>query len=137
MIKYFGQAYHQTDYLLRHSYIYLLLHEILTFFTILIKERSLKASVKVVFFEHGGEAVNKFRTKRQKKRITNFNDMKTIIYMVIGYVGVTKIGIERSFYTLLAFNVIDFLLRLALVTMVFIFKRVVGSEFRKLFLSDK
>ncbi len=29
--------------------------------------------------------------------------MKTIIYMVIGYIGVTKIGIEYSFYILISY----------------------------------
>jgi len=29
--------------------------------------------------------------------------MKTIIYIVIGYIGVTKIGIEYSFYIMISF----------------------------------
>lgn len=94
MIKYFRQAYQQTDYLLRKSYIYLVLQEILTFFSILIKDRSLYNPCRVVFFEHGGEAITKYFTKRKEKRITYFNDMKTIIYIVIAYFGLSRIGIK-------------------------------------------
>ena len=95
------------------------------------------ASCKIVFYDHGGEAVSKFRKEREDNNINTFNDMKTIIYMVIGYVGVTKIGIEKSFYILISFQLIDFILRLIIVTSIFIFKKCINSGFRKLIISDK
>ena len=63
MIKYFGEAYDKTTFLLEKSYIYLILLEIVTFFSILFKDRSLTASCKVVF-SHGGDAVSNFRNER-------------------------------------------------------------------------
>ena len=114
-----------------------MLLEIVTFFKILIKDRSLIASCKVVFYDHIGKAVSEFREERVKNKINTFNDMKTIIYIVIGYVGVKKIGMEKSFYILISFQLIDFILRLLIVTSIFIFKKCVNSDFRKFILSDK
>jgi hypothetical protein len=96
----------------------------------------LTASCKTVF-EHGGKAVSNFRNEREKNKINTFNDMKTIIYMVIAYVGVTKIGINKSFYLLIAIQLIDFIFRILIVTSIFIFKKCIDSNFRKLILSDK
>lgn len=115
----------------------MILLEIVAFFKILFNERSLIASCKVVFYDHGSEAVSKFRNERKKNKINTFNDMKTIIYMVIGYIGVTKMGIDKSFYLLIAIQLIDFIVRLFIVTSIFIFKKCIDSNFRKLVLSDE
>jgi hypothetical protein len=74
--------------------------------------------------------MSKLRIKREKKSITSFNDMKTILYMVVGYIGVTKIGINQSLKAFVAYEVIDFIIRLAAITGIFLFKKIIGSSFR-------
>jgi hypothetical protein len=49
-----------------------------------------------VIYQHGETAMSKGLSKREKKHITSFNDMTTIVYLAIGYIGITKIGKESS-----------------------------------------
>lgn len=105
MINYFYKVYNQTDYLLKKSYIYLIFAKIVEFFKSLIQQRSLIALFNAMFDENFEQGVTLKREdgKENEIKINSFNDMKTIIYMVIGYVAITKIGLEKSFYILIGY----------------------------------
>ena len=95
-----------------HSYLYRLLIEIGVFFRTLWVERSLFEACHLVFILRTRKTYLKFYEFRKKNKLTFFNDFQFIQYLLIGYIGIAKFGIEISFYAFLGLQVLDILIRL-------------------------
>lgn len=91
----------------------------------LIKERSLSKPFKLIFIDHCWTALLRLKAQRDEKRITFFNDLWTILYIVIVYIGVKRFGVETSVKAFLALQVFDFFIKLIVTIGIISFKRII------------
>jgi len=122
LIKYCEQALEQTDFLMSKSYIYATIKGISRFLQTSIKNRSLVKAFKILIDDISKGITDYLSQRDKKKQITMFNDLPTIIIIILAYIGTTKIEVYYSLKVFLAYQIIDFGIRLLITLMIYISK---------------
>ena len=122
LVKQLEESLVRDEYILSSSILYSVLKEIYIFLNELVFKRSIILPMKKSCTNCAG-MIRRIYGTIKKKNITPFNDIWIILYSIVIYIGVFKVGVELSLKAYAALMILNFLVRLILTVSLFVTKK--------------